>query len=104
MLDINYIRANRQKVEDAIKNKGYEIDLAEILDLDDERKSLSQKIDNLRQERNQVSAKMKTKLLKLLANRAILTSRQRTTMRLAKSAAGLIKSAPLKLPALALPI
>ena len=36
MLDINYIRANRQKVEDAIKNKGYEIDLAEILDLDDE--------------------------------------------------------------------
>ena len=59
MLDINYIRANRQKVEDAIKNKGYEIDLAEILDLDDERKSLSQKIDNLRQERNQVSAKMK---------------------------------------------
>lgn len=59
MLDINYIRANRQKVEDAIKNKGYEIDLAEILNLDDERKSLSQKIDNLRQERNQVSAKMK---------------------------------------------
>ena len=59
MLDINYIRANRQKVEDAIKNKGYEIDLAEILDLDDERKSLSQKIDNLRQERNQISAKMK---------------------------------------------
>lgn len=59
MLDINYIRANRQKVEDAIKNKGYEIDLAEILDLDDERKSLSQKIDSLRQERNQISAKMK---------------------------------------------
>ncbi|MCR4752997.1 MAG: serine--tRNA ligase [Candidatus Saccharibacteria bacterium] len=59
MLDINYIRANHQKVEDAIKNKGYEIDLAEILDLDDERKSLSQKIDNLRQERNRISAKMK---------------------------------------------
>ena len=59
MLDINYIRANRRKVEDAIKNKGYEINLAEILELDDERKSLSQKIDNLRQERNQISAQMK---------------------------------------------
>ena len=59
MLDINYIRANRQKVEDAIRNKAYEIDLDEVLKLDDERKSLSQKIDNLRQERNQVSAKMK---------------------------------------------
>ena len=59
MLDINYIRANRQKVEDAIHNKGYEIDLGKILALDDERKNLSQKIDSLRQERNQISAKMK---------------------------------------------
>ena len=59
MLDINYIRANRQKVEDAIRNKAYEIDLDEVLKLDDERKSLSQKIDSLRQERNQISAQMK---------------------------------------------
>ncbi len=59
MLDINYIRANRQKVEDAIHNKAYEIDLDEILKLDDERKSLSQKIDTLRQERNSISAQMK---------------------------------------------
>ncbi len=59
MLDINYIRANRQKVEDAIHNKGYTISLDEILELDDERKELSQKIDTLRQERNQISAQMK---------------------------------------------
>ncbi len=59
MLDITYIRANRQKVEDAIHNKGYEINLDEVLTLDDERKSLSQQIDTLRQERNQISAQMK---------------------------------------------
>ncbi len=59
MLDINYIRANRQKVEDAIKNKGYTISLDDILKLDDERKDLSQQIDTLRQERNQISAQMK---------------------------------------------
>ena len=59
MLDINYIRANRQKVEDAIRNKAYEIDLDEILRLDDERKELSREIDQLRQERNQISAQMK---------------------------------------------
>lgn len=59
MLDINYIRANRQKVEDAIKNKGYTIDLDEILQLDDARKELSQKTDILRQERNQISSQMK---------------------------------------------
>ena len=59
MLDINYIRDNRQKVEDAIKNKGYTIDLDEILQLDDARKELSQKTDVLRQERNQISSQMK---------------------------------------------
>lgn len=59
MLDINFIRANRQKVEDAIRNKAYEIDLDEILRLDDERKDLSREIDQLRQERNQISAQMK---------------------------------------------
>lgn len=59
MLDINFIRANRQKVEDAIHNKVYDIDLDEILRLDDERKELSREIDALRQERNQISAQMK---------------------------------------------
>ena len=59
MLDINYIRDNRQKVEDAIKNKGYTIDLDEILQLDDARKELSQKTEILRQERNQISSQMK---------------------------------------------
>ena len=59
MLDINYIRDNRQKEEDAIKNKGYTIDLDEILQLDDARKELSQKTDILRQERNQISSQMK---------------------------------------------
>lgn len=59
MLDINYIRANRQKVEDAIRNKAYEIDLDEVLKLDDSRKELSREIDALRQERNQISAQMK---------------------------------------------
>ena len=54
MLDINFIRANRQRVENAIRNKGYadQIDLDHILMLDDQ-------ADTLRQERNQISAQMK---------------------------------------------
>ena len=61
MLDINYIRANQSKVEDAIRNKGYgdEIDLGEILKLDDERKRLAAEADKLRHDRNEISAKMK---------------------------------------------
>ena len=49
----------RSHSEDAIKNKGYKIDLAEILTLDDTRKDLSQQIDAARQERNIISAQMK---------------------------------------------
>jgi len=61
MLDINFIRANRQRVENAIRNKGYvdEIDLNHVLMLDDQRKELSGQADALRQERNQISAQMK---------------------------------------------
>ena len=47
------------RIARTIHNKAYEVDLDEILKLDDERKSLSQKIDTLRQERNQISAQMK---------------------------------------------
>lgn len=59
MLDINFIRENKGLVADAIHNKGYDIDLSELLRLDEERKSLGQKIDELRQERNEISSKMK---------------------------------------------
>ena len=50
MLDINFIRANRQRVENAIRNKGYvdEIDLDHVLMLDDQRKELSGQADTLR--------------------------------------------------------
>ena len=61
MLDINYIRENKQKVLDAIVNKGYggKIDLDLILELDTNRKKLAGEIDALRNERNQIASKMK---------------------------------------------
>jgi len=59
MLDINFIRKNRAEVEAAIKNKGCKVDLEKVLKLDDGRKELQQKIDELRRERNEISGKMK---------------------------------------------
>jgi seryl-tRNA synthetase len=59
MLDINFVRENRGVVEAAIKNKGCEVDLDEVLKLDEGRRRLGQKIDELRQERNEVAGKMK---------------------------------------------
>ena len=52
MLDINFIRNNQALVEHSAKEKGYKIDLSNVFSLDDERKSISHQIDQLRTERN----------------------------------------------------
>lgn len=52
MLSIDYIRENKEKVITAAKNKGKEIDIEKTIKLDDNRKSLIQKIQKLREQRN----------------------------------------------------
>lgn len=59
MLDIRYIRANAQKVQDSTRQKGYDVDISQLLKLDDERRALGQRVDDLRERRNQNAAKMK---------------------------------------------
>ena len=60
MLDINFIRNNKELVEHSIKEKMYKnINLDEILTLDDQRKALLQQVEALRKERNDNTAKMK---------------------------------------------
>lgn len=54
MLDINFIRENRELVEHSIKEKMYQnINLDDLLSLDNKRKELLQKVESLRKERNQ---------------------------------------------------
>lgn len=52
MLSIDFIRENKEKVKEAAKNKNREVDLDKILQLDDKRRELIQKIQKLREERN----------------------------------------------------
>lgn len=59
MLDIRYIRENPEKVQQSAKNKGYDISIDELLRLDEERRSLQQQVDELREKRNANAAKMK---------------------------------------------
>ncbi|AHB42422.1 hypothetical protein RAAC3_TM7C00001G0576 [Candidatus Saccharibacteria bacterium RAAC3_TM7_1] len=59
MLDIRYIRENADKVQEVVKSKGYDVSIAELLKLDDERRSLQQRVDELREKRNTNAAKMK---------------------------------------------
>ncbi len=55
MLDLDYIRNNKQKVLEAAKNKNRKIDLEKILSLDDQRRELIKKIQTLREERNKLA-------------------------------------------------
>lgn len=59
MLDIKYIRENANKVQQNAKDKGYEVDIAALLKLDQQRKDLQSKVDELREKRNLIVAKTK---------------------------------------------
>lgn len=52
MLDIRYIRDNAKLVQKKSEQKGYKVDIAALLKLDDDRRSLLTAADKLRQERN----------------------------------------------------
>jgi seryl-tRNA synthetase len=59
MLGIDFIKANRAAVERAIETKGVRLDVGAILSLDGEVRALKTEIDQLRAERNAVSARFK---------------------------------------------
>ena len=59
MLALDFVKANRDKVERAIRDKGVMLDLDALLGLDSEVRAAKTEIDRLRAERNAVSAKFK---------------------------------------------
>lgn len=59
MLDIRFIRDNADAVQQNARNRGYNVDIAKLLEVDASRRSLRQKSDDLREKRNQNAAKMK---------------------------------------------
>lgn len=59
MLALDFVKANRETVERAIRDKGVDLDLDALLAVDSEVRSAKTEIDRLRAERNAVSAKFK---------------------------------------------
>jgi seryl-tRNA synthetase len=59
MLDIRYIRDNAVRVAEASAQKGYKVDVDRLLQLDEQRRELQTKADELRQKRNEIAAQMK---------------------------------------------
>jgi seryl-tRNA synthetase len=59
MLDIRFIRENAELVQENAKNKGYTVDIAKLLKLDEVRRKVQTEIDILREQRNINTASMK---------------------------------------------
>ena len=59
MLGLDFVKANRETVERAIRDKGVDFDVDALLALDAEARALKTGIDTLRAERNAVSAQFK---------------------------------------------
>ena len=59
MLSLDFIRDNRALVEDAARNKNIEVDIEKLLKLDEKRRSLIEKAEELRQKRNEHAQKLK---------------------------------------------
>lgn len=58
MLDLKFIRENALAVKTAAKNKRIDVDVDRLLQLDDQRRNLIQKVEKLRAEKNQGSEKI----------------------------------------------
>ncbi len=58
MLDIRYIRENPDLVQENAKNKGYDVSIAELLRVDEQRRTSGQKADELREKRNAISSQL----------------------------------------------
>ena len=56
MLSRQFVRENPETVREALTNKGVDVDLEQILDVDAEWRELKQRGDDLRHERNEVSS------------------------------------------------
>ncbi|MBR3270221.1 serine--tRNA ligase [Candidatus Saccharibacteria bacterium] len=59
MLDVKFIRENLELVEKSTKEKGYKINIEEVLSLDDKRKEILSEVETLRAKRNEIAGKMK---------------------------------------------
>lgn len=56
MLDINFIRDNAEAVKEGAKNKGFDVDIDRLLELDEKRRELIQENESVRQRRNEVAS------------------------------------------------
>ncbi len=62
MLDLKLIRAESKQVAENCRNRNLSVDIPRLLELDEQARALNTEIDSLRQQRNEISARMKQRL------------------------------------------
>src|SRR3990167_6371629 len=55
MLDIKVIRENPEKIQKSAKDKGIDVDIVHILEIDSKKRELDMKVQGLREERNKAA-------------------------------------------------
>lgn len=60
MLDIRFIRENADLVQKSADAKRYKVNVADVLKVDEEKRGLQQQVDDLRAQRNDIAAQMKS--------------------------------------------
>lgn len=68
MLDINFIRNNKELVKKAVESKKSNVDIDKLLRIDQEKRQLQQQVDELRQQRNLASREQNIESGKSLKN------------------------------------
>src|SRR3989338_5527917 len=58
MLDIKFIRENKESVMDGLRKKKCQIDIGKLIDLDEKRRELIQRSEYLKAEQNEASKKI----------------------------------------------
>ncbi len=59
MIDIQFVRDNPKLASEKSKQKGYDVDISQLVELDTERRELLGQVEHLRQRRNQIADGMK---------------------------------------------
>jgi len=55
MLDIKYIRENRKEVEEMLQKRGSKVDVAHLLEIDEQRRKLIGEVEELRRDRKEIA-------------------------------------------------
>jgi seryl-tRNA synthetase len=84
MLDINFIRKNKESVRKALRKRKIDVDIENLLKIDEKWRNLTHDIEELRKEKNKISATKKEKNIKKAKSIKIVLSEKEPALKKVK--------------------